>query len=77
MPSPRQFSAPILLKDGRKIATVGDVRELITALPLRQQMTTHWRYTSDLMHEAARRKGGPNDATLAQLRKALKAEGLL
>jgi hypothetical protein len=77
MPLPRQFSTPIALKDGRRIATVGDARALITALPLRHQMSTHWRHTSDMLHDAARRKGGPNDATLAQLRRALTAEGLL
>jgi hypothetical protein len=74
---PRDLGAPIVLKDGRRIATIGEARALIAALPIQHQMRAHWRHANDLLHDAGRRKGGPNEATLAQLRMALKAEGLL
>jgi hypothetical protein len=77
MPSSDALDTPIALKDGRAIATLNDVRALITALPFAHQMRPYWQRTHDLLHDAGRRKGRPSDATITQLRKALTAQGLL
>jgi hypothetical protein len=38
MPWTRKLAAPIVLKNGRKIATLGQARELMLALPERHQL---------------------------------------
>ena len=45
----REFGAPIALKDGRSIATLGQGRALILNLPVRHQVRPYWQYAADLL----------------------------
>jgi hypothetical protein len=78
MPWTRKFPDPIKLKDGRKIATLGQARELMLALPERHQSRPFWQYAAELLIEAAGRgdRASVDDAA-AQLSRALAAEGML
>jgi hypothetical protein len=78
MPWTRKFPKPIKLKDGRKIANLGQARELMLALPERHQPRPFWQYAAELLIDAAE---SSNPASVgdaqAQLSRALAAEGLL
>ena len=76
MPWSRELATPIKLKDGRKIATLGQARELMLALPERHQLRPFWQYAAELLIEAAEHNGDVDNAA-AQLSRALAAEGLL
>jgi hypothetical protein len=78
MPWTRKFPEPIKLKDGRKIATLGQARELMLALPERHQIRPFWQYAAELLIDAAERgdRASVDDAA-AQISRALAAEGLL
>jgi hypothetical protein len=55
MPGTRKLPQPIKLKDGRKIATLGQARELMLARPERHQIRLFWQYAAELLIEAAGR----------------------
>jgi hypothetical protein len=76
MPWTRKFPEPIKLKDRRKIATLGQARAVMLALPERHQSRPFWQYAAELLIEAAEHNGNIDDAA-AQLSRALAAEGLL
>jgi hypothetical protein len=76
MPWSRPLSEPIVLKDGRVIVTLNDARVVMRSLPARSQSSEVWVYALGLMLEAAT-SDSPIDETAAQLRRALKADGLL
>jgi hypothetical protein len=78
MPWTRKLPEPIKLKDGRKIATLGQARELMLALPERHQIRPFWQYAAELLIDAAERgdRASVDDAA-AQISRALAAEGLL
>ena len=76
MPWTRKFPQPIALKDGRVIATLDDARVVMRSLPATSQSRDVWLYTGGLMLEAATVRG-PIRETAAQLRRALRADGLL
>jgi hypothetical protein len=76
MPWSRQLSVPIVLKDGREIVTLNDARALMRSLPAQTQNNDVWLYTGGLLLEAAT-SDGPMGETIANLRRALKAEGLI
>jgi hypothetical protein len=78
MPWSRQFSAPITLKDGRMIATLGQAREMMLSLsPVRRRCDV-WRHAADLLNEAAADHSYvPHAEAEALFLRALKAEGLL
>jgi hypothetical protein len=76
MPWTRKFSNPIVLKDGRTIATLREAAELILTLPERTQLRPHWQYAGELLTETAEQGLDPIDAW-AQFRRALIAEGML
>ena len=67
---------PIKLKDGRTLNTLGDARALILSLPELHQRNGHWQYAAELLLIASASKNRSDDA-LAQMLRALKAEGLL
>lgn len=69
---------PVMLNDGRAVATLADARELMLALPERHQRNAYWQYAGELLLKAADRgeKYAVMDAW-AQLTRALKAEGLI
>jgi hypothetical protein len=74
----RSFNAPIFLRDGRKIKTLGDARSLVLSLVPRQQSQPSWQFAAELLLVAAGRDDANStmDAR-AQLRRALIVEGLL
>jgi hypothetical protein len=78
MPWTRKFPEPIKLKNGRTIATLGQARELMLALPERHQIRPFWQYAAELLIDAAERgdRASVDDAAV-QLSRALAAEGLL
>jgi hypothetical protein len=78
MPWTRKFPEPIKLKNGRTIATLGQARELMLALPERHQIRPFWQYAAELLIDAAERgdRASVDDAA-AQISRALAAEGLL
>jgi hypothetical protein len=76
MPWSRPLYEPIVLKDGRVIATLNDARVVMRSLPARSQSSDVWLYAGGLLLEAAT-SDGPIGETAAQLMRALKAEGLI
>jgi hypothetical protein len=76
MPWTRKLVTPIKLKDGREIATLADARVVMRSLPTTSQSRDLWLYTGGLMLEAAT-SNVPIGEAAAQLRRALRAEGLL
>jgi hypothetical protein len=76
MPWSRELSASIVLKDDREIVTLNDARAVMRTLPAQTQNSDVWLYTGGLLLEAAT-SDGPMGETIANLRRALKVEGLL
>jgi hypothetical protein len=70
------FPEPIILKDGRAIATLGQARNLMLGLPVRHQVRPYWQYAAELLLDAAEHKGSLDDAN-HQMTRALTTEGLL
>jgi hypothetical protein len=78
MPWSRKLRVPIKLKDGREIATLGQAREVMLALPERHQARPFWQYAAELLIDAAENGTRASiDGAAAQLSRALSAEGLL
>jgi hypothetical protein len=67
---------PIVLKDGRVIVTLNDARVIMRSLPAASQGSDVWLYAGGLMLEAAT-SNVPIGEAAAQLRPALRADGLL
>jgi hypothetical protein len=76
MPWSRQFSAPIALKDGRSITTLGQGRALMLNLAPRHQVRPYWQYAAELLLIASENESAIELAH-AQLSRALMIEGLL
>jgi hypothetical protein len=76
MPWTSLFPEPIILKDGRTIATLGQARNLMLELPVRHQVGPYWQYAAELLLDAAAHKGSLDDA-YHQMTRALTTEGLL
>jgi hypothetical protein len=76
MPWTRKFPQPIVLKDGRVIATLDNARAVMRSLPASSQNRDVWLYAGGLMLEAAT-SNVPIGEAAAQLRRALRADGLL
>jgi hypothetical protein len=53
----RKLAAPIVLKDGRIIATVGEARAVMQSLPEQRQHDERWLSVGALLLEAALAKG--------------------
>jgi len=74
------WSAPlskrIKLKDGRTLTTLSDARAQILSLPVMHQRNGHWQFATELLLIASASKSR-SDGALAQMLRALKAEGLL
>jgi hypothetical protein len=56
MPWSRPLTTPIELKDGRTIATLAEVREMMLSIPLHVRRGDVWRYAAELLDEAANDK---------------------
>jgi hypothetical protein len=77
MPWSHKLTKPIVLKDGRTIATLGQAREMMLSIPIDRRRGEMWRYIAELLNEAARDStASAHVETEAQLIRALKAEGL-
>jgi hypothetical protein len=78
MPWSRKLATPITLKDGRTIATLGQAREMLLSLPMIHRRGNMWRYTADLLNEAAADNSHvPHKEAEGQFMRSLKTEGLL
>lgn len=78
MPWSRKFPTPINLKDGRKIPTIGDARDLMTSLADGRQNDPAWQFAVELLQYASTRDDPtPAGQARAQLVKILKADGLI
>src|ERR1700689_5554560 len=51
----KKFWKPIVLRDGRELATLADARDLMLALPERHQSRPLWQYAAELLIDAAER----------------------
>jgi hypothetical protein len=76
MPWSSKLSAPIVLKDGRTIATFGQARQTILSIREVHQNALHWQHAAVMLSRAAQSKCGIAEAQM-QLELALKVEGLL
>jgi hypothetical protein len=76
MPWSRQLSAPIMLKDGRRLASLGDARQMMASIPDEHRTALHWQHAAVMLTRAAQAKCGIDEAQM-QIALALKAEGLL
>ena len=72
----RRLPKSIVLRDGREIKTLADARAFIFALPERRQASRRWEYASRLL-AAAKDDVYFVKQFAAQLKRALKAEGLI
>ena len=78
MPWSRKLATPIVLKDGRTIATLGEAREMMLSLSPVRRRADMWRYTADLLNVAAADNSYvPHTEAEAQFLRSLKAEGLI
>jgi len=77
MPWPRDLPKPLILRDGRRVATLADARAVIGSLPRRLQQSERWLYVSALLLESAASRKAHINRTAVHLEHALKAEGLL
>jgi hypothetical protein len=74
----RRFSTPIALRDGRTLVTLGDAHRLMLGLPENRRRSHHWQQAGELLTKAASRGSQFTFAqALAQLPRALKADGLI
>jgi hypothetical protein len=78
MPWTRKLTVPVRLKNGRVLATLAEVRELLMTLPLERQRALHWRYVEEIMAEIS---GSPVSERVRDLTPplicALEAEGMI
>jgi hypothetical protein len=78
MPWSRKLATLIVLKDGRTIATLSQAREMMLSLSPIRRRADMWRYTADLLNEAAADNSYvPHEEAEAQFLRSLKAEGLM
>jgi hypothetical protein len=76
MPWSRKLIEPIILNDGRIIATLAQAREMMISIPPPQRQLAVWRFAAQRLNEAS------TDLSLLVeaeelLRRALKVDGLL
>ncbi len=76
MPWSRKLTQPIVLKDGRTIATLGDAREIMLTLRNLRYGNPHWPAAAEMLARAVDSPSAMDDASAAMLR-ALKADGLI
>jgi hypothetical protein len=78
MPWSRKFTKPIVLKDGHKIATIGDARDLMASLAAGLQDDPDWNVAGDLLQTASiRHEPHPLSRARSRMIRMLKREGLI
>jgi hypothetical protein len=76
MPWTRKFPTSISLKDGRKILTIGDARDLMSSLADGRQNGPAWQFAVELLqHASTRDDATPAGQARAQLVRVLRADG--
>ena len=73
----RKLIPTLVLKDGRRIETLSDARNLILGLLEGQQRAPHWRHAADLLIYAAENDKEAIDDVRAQLCRALYRDGYM
>jgi hypothetical protein len=74
----RRLPKILVLRDGRELRTLSDARALILALPEERHHHGHWEYVEEMLRAAKLRRGAfAIGAFNAQLKRALKADGLI
>jgi hypothetical protein len=76
MPWSTKFLEPIVLKDGRAIATLDEARALMLSLPRQRQVRPYWQYLAELMLAVAEGRIRV-EVAYNQLLRAIAAEGSL
>ena len=76
MPWSRSLVTPMTLKDGRIVATLAQVRELMLSIPLDARSNAAWRFIPELLTEAAADRASVSEVEEMLLR-GLKGAGLL
>ena len=71
-----KFWKPVKLRSGRTIESLGEARDLIRSLPQVRRQSPDWQLASELLARASEATSLTDDA-LAQMLRALKAEGLV
>ena len=78
MPWSRKFAKPIVLKDGRTIATLADARDSMSPVEAGHQDDPAWRHARELLHFASNREDTLSlGRARAQLTRTRNAEGLI
>jgi hypothetical protein len=77
MPWTRKLRVPIALKDGRRLTTLSDARNLIMTLPEPHDRNPDWQLAGDLLLAASAGDEAAFDQVGIQLRIALRKEGLI
>jgi hypothetical protein len=78
MPWSRKFPTSIKLKDGRKILTIGEARDLMSSLADGRQNDPAWQFAVELLqYSSTRVDATPAGQARAQLVRVLKADGLI
>ena len=71
-----KFPKPIVLRDGRTIASLIQARDFLATVPAPRLKNSHWQYATDLLYDAAHNSEVVGTAH-EQFQRALMAEGLL
>jgi hypothetical protein len=78
MAQSRRLPKILVLTDGRELRTLSDARALILALPEDRRHHGHWEYVEEMLTGAIQGRGAfVIGAFNAQLKRALKADGLI
>jgi len=73
----RKLIPPLVLKDGRVLATLSDIRDMILGLPEGRQREPYWQHAADLLRYAAENDKEAIDDMRAQLSRALYRDGFM
>jgi hypothetical protein len=76
MPRSPKFIEPIVLKDGRTIATLGQAREIMLSIPLQHREFAVWRFADVRLKEAVIDPALVDEAE-SLLRRALRSDDML
>jgi hypothetical protein len=71
----RKLLPPIMLRDGRRLSTLYDAKNLIGSLPEERRNAPSWQYAEALLVDAA--ESGKMEDAQAHLARVLRADGLL
>ena len=73
----RSLTAPIRLRDGRRLFTLADAHRFILSLPQLRRSADRWQYAAALISEAAHENNGNIEEIQAHLLRVLTADGFM